>query len=43
MHSIRNREKESDLIVLTTALDSKKELVQVLGQLVSIGLQDKQL
>jgi hypothetical protein len=35
--------KKSDLIVFTTALDSKKEVAQVLGQLVSIGLQDKQI
>jgi hypothetical protein len=32
--------KKSDLIVLTSALDAKKEVAQVLGQLVSIGLQD---
>ncbi len=29
--------------MLTTALDSKKEVAKVLGQLVSIGLQDKQI
>jgi hypothetical protein len=34
---------ESDLSVLTTALDSKKELAQGLGQLGSIELQDKQI
>jgi predicted RNA-binding protein len=34
---------KSDSIVLTTVLDSKKEVVKVLGQLVSMGLQDKQI
>ena len=45
IHALRSEieKKKSDLIVLTTALDSKKEVAQVLGQLVSIGLQDKQI
>ena len=45
VHALRSEieKKKSDLIVLTTALDSKKEVAQVLGQLVSIGLQDKQI
>ncbi|MGB7954700.1 MAG: hypothetical protein WCF23_12045, partial [Candidatus Nitrosopolaris sp.] len=37
------KKKKSDLIVLTTALDPRKEVAQVLGHLVSIGLQDKQI
>ena len=45
IHALRSEieKKKSGLIVLTTALDSKKEVAQVLGQLVSIGLQDKQI
>ena len=35
IHSHQKSKKKSDLIVLTTALDSKKE--------VAIGLQDKQI
>ena len=43
IHSHQKSKKKSDLIVLTMALDSKKEVAKVLGQLFYIGLQDKQI
>ena len=45
IHSLTSEieKKKSDLIVLTTALGSKKEVAKVLGQLFYIGLQDKQI
>jgi hypothetical protein len=45
IHSLKSEieKKKSDLIVLTTALGSKKEVAKVLGQLFYIGLQDKQI